>query len=348
MPGVGKTAVANTVFNHLQPGCSVKAHIDVIQADDELSLATLLKKMLGQLCMQSPLLPIEALSTQQLRQRLKERLAQAESLIVLDNVRTAKQLQFLLPEIPKKARVIVTTRNQQLSIEAYGSSPQLVRQQIDLLSTTDSHTLFCLHAFPSADPHQDRGQAPAESAKAIADLTAACDGLPRTIVAVARHLAAADCKDSVLHQTAMILKQLSRATDLSGNRNGTIFGELIDSFMNMSDQDRRAFMDVACVLLGEPEQNACLAWGSDGQLNLGCLRRHSSIDIQNGKLAMQMQLRDLGRSFVHPDASWTWNFRQQYAWDRPRDSDSDSEDEQVRTRAAMASADASQTLSISI
>ena len=330
MAGVGKTAIANSVYNCLQPDYSVFCYVEVTSEVDQLqSLKDNLKGMIAELCNLEPD-QVPTHSTQQLTKQLEHISLKSTALIVLDDVRSSDQFDNLLSEstlaaFQSFARIIITTRNP-YHVNGQVCLPAAVRH-IGLLDHTDSRHLFCLTAFQHAAPSAETILRSVDSMEAIDALLVACDGLPRTIIAVAQHVKEHGAKRRGDWRYAKRL--LSRASELDGSNNGRIFKGLTLSLEGLHRDTRTHFMDAACLLEGEPEKAATVAWGSSADGRLQRLKWQSMLDIKDGVLTMQRQWRDLGRFCVHQSGPEAFkDHREKYWWDRDEE-DAGEDDEQV-------------------
>ena len=307
MGGIGKTTLANAVFNQLQRdyvNCCCYVEIGPMSMDAPVRAPLIevkQRQMLKDLCG----LTASARGVKQNMTMLQERLRNAQVLLVLDDVWSRDQLECLLVETSPGSRVLVTSRNRGLLQEHL---PRLCNGryalvQVDLLSQSDSRRMLNLHAFgrPEAISHL------ATEAEEVADT---CSCLPITLRVTGSFLAQ--------HQSAQMWQgvcyRLRQAQPVNGQLNDDdIFASLRVSYTYLHPTMQTMLMDIACVLLGQPESAVSFAWGSDGLLGLENLKNLSLITVNGmGTLVMHDQVRDMLQS--HASNHSNDKHASMYAW----------------------------------
>ncbi|GMP78478.1 hypothetical protein CsSME_00034398 [Camellia sinensis var. sinensis] len=180
MAGVGKTTLANKVYNSHQ----VDAHFDcrawfsISQSykPDEL-LKTMIKKLSEK---QVPLdKGIDSMDQKSLIDKLREYLKEKRYVIVFDDVWKTDFWEFIrcaLPENSKGSRVIITTRNEKVAAASSVEPSMKNVHKLQPLSQEEAWKLFCKKAF--------RGHCPPELEEVSHEIVRKCEGLPLAIVAI--------------------------------------------------------------------------------------------------------------------------------------------------------------------
>ncbi|XP_056174859.1 serine/threonine-protein kinase/endoribonuclease IRE1a-like [Syzygium oleosum] len=143
--------------------------------------------------------------------------------------------------------------------------------------------LFHVHAFREKP-------APDDFATLSENIVSTIDRLPLTIEVVGSYLFSKS-KD-VWKKT---LDELEKVPELHVKQN------LMVIIKALPDKQRKIFLDIACFFIGEDESVACYLWSdcdATSQLELKVLVLSSIVKIENNKLWMHDQLRDLGRDIV--------------------------------------------------
>ncbi|KAK9836911.1 hypothetical protein WJX74_010990 [Apatococcus lobatus] len=307
MGGIGKTSLANAVFNQLQSGYVLQCcYVDVGRMAAEpaaraMQIESCQRQMLKDLCG----LQATFHGVQQKAAELERRLSRANILLVLDDIWSEDQLKGLLVKLGSQSKVIVTSRDQGLLQRTLpglcSTTPEYV--EIQLLSRQDSQLMLCLHAF-------GQNHAPAHLAQLAKEAANACGGLPSSLSVVGSYLAA--CQDPQAWRNAIY--KLQHAQELDNSGNGTIFARLRVSYDFLDTETQDMLMEIACGLLGQPSSFAACAWGTAGLLRLEKLKHLSLISVKYGRLVMHDQVRDMLQSLANPhsgDRHACW-----YHWDQ--------------------------------
>ena len=291
MGGIGKTSLANAVFNQLQQDFVQRCCYVEVGQEAADPAARALQLMSCQQCMLRDLCGLTAFvhGTQQNASELKERLSRARILLVLDDVWSVDQLNGLLVRLGPHSKVIVTSRDlgllQRTLPGLCSNTPEYV--EVQLLSRQDSQQMLCLHAF-------GRSQAPTQLEPLAMKAADACGGLPLTLRVVGSFLAV--YQDPQAWKGAIY--KLQQAQELDSSRNGGIFAKLRVSYDNLDTETQDLLMDIACVLLGQSASVAVCAGGAAGFLGLETLSHLSLISINDDVLGMHDQVRDMLRSLA--------------------------------------------------
>ena len=304
MGGIGKTSLANAIYNQLQHdfvNCCCYVKVGSMSKDAAMRVPLIERRqeqMLQELCgLYGHFHGVDQNSCQ-----LQRSLSSRQVLLVLDDVWSEDQLEHLLVTVAPGSKVIVTSRNHgllQQYLPTLGMPFMCV--EVELLPGSDSLALLCLHAFGRPD-------APPKLAGIAARVAATCNGLGLALRVTGSFLK--------IHRDPQIWEdvcyRLQSAQSLDGQENGILFASLRVSYDNLSCTLQDMLMDVACILLGRTVAAAVCAWGQAGKLGLETLRNLSLVTVNGGVLGMHDQMRDMLRSQVVQDTPG----RHHYAWDQ--------------------------------
>lgn len=180
MGGIGKTTLAQKIFNASEIKNRFACYAWVCVSEEYL-LCGLLKKIiksLKELTMQE-MENIEGMNEEDLEYRLQKLLKKRRYLLVLDDVWDKEVLSSLrraLPEDKNGSRVIVTTRNNNVTADA-----TCFLHELKFLSEEESWKLFCKKAFPDSDSRVISECNP-DLEKLGREMVARCGGLPLAVV----------------------------------------------------------------------------------------------------------------------------------------------------------------------
>ncbi|KAK4259798.1 hypothetical protein QN277_006092 [Acacia crassicarpa] len=295
MPGVGKTTLAVVVYNrisyHFEACCLLH---DVSKVHKGPGLVSLHQQLLFETV---GIDPKEVWEEHKGKKLMSTRLRNCKTLIVVDNVDSADQLEKLVgkPEwFGPGSRIIITTRDKQI-LEHHGVHKDKV-YEVELLTDVEALELLCRRAFKSDDPPDK------EFEKLTCKLLQYAKSLPLAIRVLGSSLF--NCEQSEWEA------QLER---LEENPNEEVMGVLETSIGLLQPMDQDIFVDVACFFEGEEENYArkiLCHCGFYPERGIGDLRRKSLIVIVNGTLWMHDLLKELGRKiarggFPQEPAKWS-------------------------------------------
>ncbi|XP_039057737.1 disease resistance protein RPV1-like isoform X2 [Hibiscus syriacus] len=230
MGGIGKTTLADAIFNHVSNGFESSFFLrNVRESEERGTLVELREKFLsailedGNLNISAPTIGSGF---------VKDMLSRKMVLVVCDDVSNSSQLEFLFREINQLgpgSRVIVTTRDKQV----------LIQNDIDLiyevkeLDGNESIELFCQCAFKSKHPKEHQ----LELSKMVLSFA---NGNPLAIKVMGSSLYGRS--QSYQESAVKKLKQVP---------NPTIHKLLRSSFDGLDWEERDIFLDIACFYKGE-------------------------------------------------------------------------------------------------
>lgn len=309
MGGIGKTSLANALFNQLRSRFGSRCCHAVVGKDAQSTdaLAEIQNQVLDQLCKQ----PSRSYNLDQNRCWLQQCLADIQVLLVLDNVWTETQLEALLVPVQPGSTVIVTSRSRELlqqHVPRLSSTNSWTCLSVDELTPAQGLELFCQHAFNSSQAPQGREAQAAEAADR-------CRGLPLSLEVVGRFLA----NKREEHWPAA-LDRLRKALPLgSSNSDDRLWSALRLSCDDVDKETQTMLMDIACVLRGQEVQPAVCAWGDsaaiclENAINLSLVKAKPSYSFESSMVFdMHDQIRDMLRAMASEQDS---RYHRRYVWE---------------------------------
>jgi hypothetical protein len=291
MPGIGKTTIAEVVFNRLCYGFEGSCFLSNInETSKQFNGLALLQKQLLQDILKQDVANINCVDRGKVM--IKDRLCRKRVLVVADDVAHLEQLNALMGErswFGPGSRVIITTRDSNLLREADQT------YQIEELKPDESLQLFSRHAFKDTKPAEDYIEL---SKKAVGY----CGGLPLALEVIGACLYGKN-KD----------RWKSEIDNLSRIPNQDIQGKLLISYHALDGELQRAFLDIACFFIGIEKEYVAKVLGARCRPNpevvLETLRERSLIQFHVIKYERQLfgrtvsvtmhdLLRDMGREVV--------------------------------------------------
>ncbi|KAJ6951308.1 TMV resistance protein N-like isoform X1 [Populus alba] len=292
MPGIGKTTIAEVVFNQLCNGFEGSCFLsDINERSKQFNggLVDLQKQLLHDILNQYV---ANFDCADRGKVLIKERLRRKRVLVVADDVAHLDQLNALMGDrswFGPSSRVIITTRYSSLLREADQT------YQIKELKPDESLQLFSWHAFKDSKPAKDYNEL---SKKAVGY----CGGLPLALEVIG----------ALLYRKNRGEWE-SKIDNLSRIPNNDIQGKLLISYHALDDELQRAFLDIACFFIGIEKEYVAKVLGARCRLNpevvLETLRERSLIQFHMciikderqllGRIVtMHDLLRDMGREVV--------------------------------------------------
>jgi hypothetical protein len=254
MGGVGKTTLAQAVFNQLHakdrtvPCCFLRLD-PVSQPRDGRELAQAQLELLKQLALLDD--DVKVVNTSHGRQLLHTFLRDKKVLVVVDNVWDG-QLEQLLPGdilkvLAEGSVVLVTSRDSRgLGPAGLFGGGRCLEQEVQCLSEEHALQLLCLHAYGPGSPPADEE----DLVRMVAEL---CEGLPMAVEAAGRHLQKVDNRHrffSHMESALDFVYSEERVSRLDYQR--TVFEELGISWDALQDEEKEALLDIMCLLKGLP------------------------------------------------------------------------------------------------
>ncbi|KAH7281856.1 hypothetical protein KP509_36G066600 [Ceratopteris richardii] len=216
---------------------------------------------------------------------LSSELKGINALIVLDDVDHESHIDALyrpLCTLGAKSVVVITTRNRD-SLKREQLTEIYEMQELDKES---SERLFHWHAFL-------KPEAPAHLKTVSQDVIAACKGLPLSLKVIGSYLYGHESESDI---------SLWEESFRHLQENEDIFGVLRISYDHLRGNEKEAFLDICCFLIGKLEDYVCIflegCYGM-GQTLLNVLKSRSLVSTDaEGLIRVHDQLRDMGRHIV--------------------------------------------------
>jgi len=280
MPGIGKTTIAQVVFNQLCNGFEGSCFLSNInEASKQFNGLALLQEQLLYDILKQDVANINCVDRGKVL--IKERLCCKRVLVVADDVAHQDQLNALMGErswFGPGSRVIITTRDSNLLREADQTN------RIEELEPDEALQLFSWHAFKDTKPAKDY----IELSKKAVDY---CGGLPLALNVIG----------ALLYRKNRVTWE-SEIDNLSRIPNQDIQGKLLTSYHALDGELQRAFLDIACFFIGREKEYVAKQLGDrcgyNPEVVLETLHERSMIKVLGETVTMHDLLRDMGREVV--------------------------------------------------
>ncbi|XP_011013099.1 PREDICTED: TMV resistance protein N-like isoform X2 [Populus euphratica] len=281
MPGIGKTTIAQVVFNQLCDGFEGSCFLsDINERSKQFNGLALLQKQLLHDILKQDVANINCVDRGKVL--VKERLRRKRVLLVADDVAHLDQRKALMGDrswFGPGSRVIITTRDSSLLREADQ------RYQIKELEPDEALQLFSWHAFKDTKPTEDY----IDLSKDVVDY---CGGLPLALQVMGACLSGKN-RDG----WKSVIDKLRRIP------NHDIQGKLMISFDALDGEElRNAFLDIACFFIDRKKEYVAKVLGArcgyNPEVDLETLHERSLIKVLGETVTMHDLLRDMGREIV--------------------------------------------------
>ncbi|KAM7469295.1 hypothetical protein LguiA_007478 [Lonicera macranthoides] len=293
--GLGKTTISKVIYNQLCQGFDCCCFIEDVRANSEgqngiVELQTHLlykirKKEVGKIN-----------NVDEGIKEIKEAVGKKKVIIVLDDMDDIYQFDKLVGKcnwFGAGSRIIVTTRNKGLldTIEA----TYQIENLHDVYGSYEPHLMKSIHSLELFSKYAFMRDSPPEDYSSLAQkVVSSSGGLPLVLVTLASLLFGK--KDIALWEEK--LRKLNEVPL------GKVLERLRISFDVLDYGQRQIFLDIACFFIGEDYINCFYFWEACGfypRDGLNALVLRSMIKIEDDKLRMHDQLRDLGREIVREE-----------------------------------------------
>ena len=316
MGGIGKTTLAREVFNRENSKFGSWCYLSDVKEAKGVAVMDLQMKMV------IDLVQVDAKKMKWDCARWFDRIRKLRKnvLLVIDDISRREQFDELVPdlrELPGGSRVLITSRDS-IVLKSIMWNVESELYHVPELKYADSLDLFVWCAFQRRDIAlvDDCFHGFAE------EITRACSGLPLPLEVMGGFLS--DKKnlpdDERYWQEATLALQ----------KNDDIMTSLRMSYESLGKEEKRMFLEIACVMIGHPKRIALEVWNTNrfsgsarwslSKLIDKCLVRLvvTDSDIFNrygdGVISMHDLLRDMGRGIVMEMASYKLEM-QSYIWD---------------------------------
>eukprot|EP00258_Populus_trichocarpa_P031685 XP_024447704.1 TMV resistance protein N isoform X4 [Populus trichocarpa] len=282
MPGIGKTTIAEVVFNQLCNGFEGSCFLsDINERSKQFNggLVDLQKQLLHDILNQYV---ANINSVDGGKVLIKERLRRKRVLLVADDLAHLDQRNALMGDrswFGPGSRVIITTRDSSLLREADQT------YQIEELEPDEALQLFSWHAFKDTKPTEDY----IELSKDVVDY---CGGLPLALEVIGACLSGKN-RDG----WKSVIDKLKRIP------NHDIQGKLRISYDSLDGEElKNAFLDIACFFIDRRKEYVAklleARCGYNPEVDLQTLHERSLIKVLGETVTMHDLLRDMGREVV--------------------------------------------------
>ncbi|KAL3739316.1 hypothetical protein ACJRO7_020688 [Eucalyptus globulus] len=291
MGGIGKTTLAEAVFRQIYPQfwdhcCFLKD----VRTHDIIGLQKKLLFDVLNLSCTNPFFIDEVIKTRFLGKKV---------LVVLDDIDNWDQIMRLAGEpnwFGGGSRIIITTRNIEFLVKEceddnlpISNSGQFSFYDMMEMNSHDALQLFCERALGCAKP-------PPSYMDITEKLVDVLGGLPLALDVVGSTL-----RGKCRRTWEVALCKLKKVM------NEDVKKKLMISYEALEFNQRQIFLDIACFCFNKEKTTAVKYWdaifGYPTESEVNILKRMSLIKISyDNKLWMHDQLRDLGRSIVHPES----------------------------------------------
>jgi hypothetical protein len=280
MPGIGKTTIAQVVFNQLCHGFEGSCFLsDINERSKQVNGLVPFQKQLLHDILKQDVANFDCVDRGKVL--IKERLRRKRVLVVADDMAHPDQLNALMGDrswFGPRSRLIITTRYSSLLREADQT------YQIKELEPDEALQLFSWHAFKDTKPAEDY----IELSKKAVDY---CGGLPLALEVIGALLYGKE-----KHRWESEIDNLSRIPE------SNIQGKLLISFDALDGELRNAFLDIACFFIDLEKEYVAKLLGARCRYNpevvLETLRERSLVKVFGDMVTMHDLLRDMGREVV--------------------------------------------------
>ncbi|XP_006385250.3 disease resistance protein RUN1 isoform X2 [Populus trichocarpa] len=280
MPGIGKTTIAQVVFNQLCHGFEGSCFLsDINERSKQVNGLVPFQKQLLHDILKQDVANFDCVDRGKVL--IKERLRRKRVLVVADDMAHPDQLNALMGDrswFGPRSRLIITTRYSSLLREADQT------YQIKELEPDEALQLFSWHAFKDTKPAEDY----IELSKKAVDY---CGGLPLALEVIGALLYGKE-----KHRWESEIDNLSRIPE------SNIQGKLLISFDALDGELRNAFLDIACFFIDVEKEYVAKLLGARCRYNpevvLETLRERSLVKVFGDMVTMHDLLRDMGREVV--------------------------------------------------
>jgi len=286
MPGIGKSSIVHAIYNQIGPYFEHMSFLENVEGlwKDKCQVY-LQEELIFQIDEQFE----ENIPTIETRRViLKEKLRHKRVLLILDNVDKLDQLKALCGNrewFGPGSKIIITTRDRHL-LKEHGVDYMYGVKELD---ESESLELFNLGAFRQATSHEGF----AELSRQVVTYSG---GLPLALKVLGSNLHSkrVDFWESELHLLKMFpLQEVQRVLE--------------DSFNDLSDEERRIFLDIALFFIGMNQNDVLETLNRSTQctaLQISLLEDKSLVTIdENDNLQMHVLLQSMARDVIRQKSS---------------------------------------------
>ncbi|XP_061343330.1 disease resistance protein RPV1-like [Gastrolobium bilobum] len=280
MGGIGKTTIAKWLFgkysSQYEGSCFMENIRENFEKDKHALRNDLVSKLLEEY---ERKINVESVV-------VKRRLSRKRVFVVLDDVSSSKQLEYLDGELQcfgSGSRIIITSRN--MHVLLWKGVDEIKIHHVKELNPKDSLQLFSLNAFKHNHPLTGYEVL---SNRAIAY----AKGLPLVLKVVGCFL-----HSKTKNEWESELQKLKRIPD------DEIQSKLQLSYEGLDDQEKDIFLDIACFLKGKREEHVVsLLNDFNPRIGLRNLQDNALITIEHDFVKMHDLIQEMGREIVRQES----------------------------------------------
>ncbi|KAM2797352.1 hypothetical protein COP1_002429 [Malus domestica] len=283
MGGIGKTTIADVIFNNISIEFEIFTRIrNIRELSETQGDLQLQKKFLYEALRQD----IDVRNVNEGATMIKNILRKRKVLLILDDVDNLHQLESLAGNrewFGLGSRVIVTTRNEKL-LRKHGVDSIF---EVKELTEGESLQLFNIYAFKSVEPPEDY----LNLSKQFVNY---CRGIPLAIKVLGSSLF-----HRSLEEWHSVLKKREHFPD------ETVSEILEISYHGLADNEKRMFLDIACFFQGMDKERVVEildCFGFNPKEGMEALIVRSLITISNNKVLMNGLIQEMGQQVVRREA----------------------------------------------
>ncbi|XP_010536127.1 PREDICTED: disease resistance protein TAO1-like isoform X2 [Tarenaya hassleriana] len=283
MAGIGKTTIAGAIFNHICSrfeGCCFLANVR--EESERRGIFSLRSELLCQIFDQQDII----VSTPEIGQRfLRDKLCRTRVLIVLDDVSSLRQLEFLIKDVNyfrPGSRIIITTRDK--DVLKHGVD---VIYEVKGLADSYALELFFRCALKETVPSNDH----LHMGKRV---LLYANRNPLALKVLGSFL----CQKSI-KEWESALYRLQKLPDIEIQRILQI------SYEDLNEEEKEIFLDISCFFKGEDKSfvtNMLDGCGFAADIGIRALIDKSLVTVSQNKLQMHDLIQDMGKEIVRREA----------------------------------------------
>jgi hypothetical protein len=296
MGGIGKTTLAKQVFNNIFKNYEYTCFVDNVKGLESQRL-------------EDRLLSTFFCNGKSLDKKVEWwHLKGKRTLLVMDDIDSPTQLNFLEPEsFGESSHIIVTTRDRGV-LDSVGNRKNTYIYNVEFLGEEDAKKLFCKHAgvdFLGGDAVQESNNLK----EMVEEVVGKCGGLPLTLEVMGSYLRDHVTSSSFWKET---ISKLETGQSICGGRDDQVWASLRISYDALVQEEQEMFTEAATLFFEQPLSRALAAWsisyGSSETRWANLVRRslvRKTLGIFNHKrqevVWVHEQLRGLAVSFKRGD-----------------------------------------------
>jgi len=303
MGGIGKTTMAKALYDHIYHNFEAYCFMPNIKANkDTFQLLIDILQELGYAGKITNIVKGEEV--------LRHFFCTKKVLIILDDVRSQKQLDDILPidlDFTNGSRIVMTSRNWN---DLRNNVKQEGKFDVPYLDNNNAMELFEKYVA------NNQSESKEEFGLITSQIVKACGGLPLSLKVLGSYLR----KETDLKIWQQALKKLQQAHSLDGRQNDEqLWGILRISFDELAEEEQSMFLDIVCFFCTNNNHSnmmtkatALRIWDDEKcspELTLSTLVNMSLVQIaSNGLFVVHDQLRDMGRMISNKEYKGSrWN-----------------------------------------